>query len=101
MIYGVRVAVSKSIPDQHKSFAWELIEVYDVLLRKHGIDFVTWTVDDRGDHFVIIGMIPGDFGPELSLAKEEIKEAIADVATDTEGNVEDENEEDTFEEELE
>ena len=80
MIYGVRVAVSKTLSSGHKSLAWDLIEVYDTLLRKYGIDLVSWSIDDKDDHFVIVGMVPGDYRPELVSAKQEIKEAIADIA---------------------
>ena len=80
MICGVRVSVSKSLPGYHKSLAWDLIRVYDTLMRKYGIDQISWSIDDvDDDQFVIIGMMPGDYRPEMLAAKSEISEAIEEI----------------------
>ncbi len=79
MIAGVRVAVSKTLSGHHKSLAWDLVRVYDTLMRKYGIEIITWSIDDKDDQFVIIGMMPGDYKPELLAAKAEINEAIAEI----------------------
>lgn len=89
MINGVRVAVSKTLSSYHKAVAWDLIRVYDTLMRKYGISLITWSIDDKDDHYVIVAKIPGDFAPELGYAKAEIQEAIVDI---TEQHMADEEE---------
>ena len=76
MIYGVKIAVDKSLTSEQKSDAWNLIATYDMLMRKCGVGLINWTIVDVGHIFVIVALIPGDYEPELSYAKDIIHSEI-------------------------
>ena len=79
MIYAVKVAVSKRLPGHMKNCAWELVEVYDKLLREHGVPFVDWSILDRGKIFHIVGLVPGDSAVEACAAKDALQTAMREA----------------------
>lgn len=81
MLYGVKIAVSKEEVRECGEALWKIVESYDSLLRRYKINMITWNIIDLGKNFIITAMIPGDYKPELTIAKMALEDGVEKIAS--------------------